>query len=106
MNFDLGQSVTGGPRLHRQHKTSGEKVWQQYVFDKKEVTGIYVGWRTYRNGLRYYEEDCGYVFVPKGAPIKVALIVEDPRKNPVPVPFDTIHPPISVSATPVEKDSK
>jgi len=87
--FTLGQKVIGGPRLHRKHKRDRRKEWVIYDFDKKLIEGIFIGFRTYANGVADYVEDVGTIFIPDER-FRVALIVPHTRANPVPVMYETV----------------
>ena len=85
--FELGQRVRGGPRLWRRTDIPGRRDWRASSWDKRSVEGIYIGWRTYMNGIL---DVVDYVF-KRDQSIKVALIVPGPRQNPIPVMFDTVE---------------
>ena len=87
--FTLGQKVIGGPRLHRKHKRGRRKEWVTYDFDKKLIEGIFIGFRTYANGVTDYMDEDGTVFIPDEH-FRVALIVPHTRAKPVPVMYDTV----------------
>jgi hypothetical protein len=53
------------------------------------ITGMYIGYRTYANGIVHYDHDYGNYFEPTSY-IKIALIVTDERKKPVPVYYSTM----------------
>lgn len=65
------------------------KVWT--AIPMKATGGIFLGWRTLREGTRHYEgEEVGWVFTPKGEPITAALVSLSPLLNPVYVPADEL----------------
>jgi hypothetical protein len=87
----LGARVTAPKALHRM-RGAQRRHWAVRGWDTDPITGIYVGWRTYANGV--IEGGMNYddptYFIPSEF-IKVALIVPDERTNPVPVPYETME---------------
>lgn len=92
----LGAEVTATGQLFRHWvkgnvDRSSRKEW--YTPEgtmHKTVTGIYIGKRTYQNGKISWDRDDGNIFVPDEW-FKVALIVTDERKNPIPVLYSDMH---------------
>ena len=87
--IELGQKVTGGPRLRRRQDGKARK-WAPYEWDKRKVEGIYIGYRHYQNGNVDWIPEEGGTWKLEGRPFKVALIVPNERSNPIPVLFDTM----------------
>ena len=86
--MELGAKVTATKRIYR-HQLGGikanRKEWYTPDWDRhKPITGIYIGVRTYQNGTVEWHNDEGTTFTPDEW-IKVALIVTDVRKKPIPV---------------------
>ena len=77
-----------GDKVHSDHillrERSGRK--RTWVEGSRRISGIYVGWRTYRNGEITWD-DYGEAFTITDH-IKIALIVIDEKRNPVPVLFE------------------
>ena len=70
---------------HRDH------TWEEVPFKlQKPITGIYVGYRYYRNGwVKYWHDEVPeFIF---DSSVKVALIVPNERQNPIAVPFDKVE---------------
>lgn len=93
----FGQKVTIAQKYYRKCEnrvvhttgfTRGEewKVWATRGYAKE---GVFLGYRTLSNGIRYYEADEGYYFGPEER-IKAALVYPGPHLNPVYVPLDAI----------------
>ncbi len=89
MTIKSGQHVTAGPRLIRL-RTGDARKWLSV--SKKPITGIYIGYRYYKNGTVDWDWDQVPVFYQQGPKIKVALIVPNDRENPIPVLFNSMVP--------------
>ena len=94
----IGDHVTAPARLYRRtvmdpRDNSQRREWHEPEFLHKNdrISGIYIGWRTYRNGAVKWMGDEGSDFIATDT-IKVALIVQHERANPVPVLFETMVP--------------
>ena len=85
--FELGQKVQCGSRLFRRstwiNRVSG-RHWEAMPIP---IHGIYIGWRIYANGVVDGNDE--RYFVAKEH-IKVALVVENARSNPVPVLYSEL----------------
>lgn len=91
VDMKIGARVTA-PKPLRRRRGATIREWDTPPWDTKPVEGIYIGWRTYANGvveggMNWDDPAC---FVPKEY-IKVALIVPHARANPVPVPYSTME---------------
>lgn len=84
----LGEKVHADAYLYRS-RDGNRKYWRRI---EKPVTGIYVGYRTYANGELGggWGYDDPLYFIPKEY-FKVALIVTDPRENPIPIMYDDMR---------------
>ena len=87
--MQLGAKVTAPGRILRQQLCgeTNRKEWHKSPWKQKPIIGIYIGVRTYANGTIAWEEDIGNVFTADEW-VKVALIVESARENPVPVLYE------------------
>lgn len=99
MNLSHGDPVRFTETLRRtaewRNRESGYgtrtwKVWQRQ--SGKERHGLFLGWRTVRDGIREWGDEFGPVFIPKGEPSRVALVSYSATRNPVYVPYDNITP--------------
>lgn len=94
--FKLGEMVRGGPRLRRVYAgrfdpESFGKAWESWPRDKKIIQGVYIGCRTYRNGVsKLIGSHGGRIFITVST-VRVALIVPNTRSNPIPVLFDSLE---------------
>ena len=94
MKFELGATVTATGRIFRRHLDgvkANRKEWYRPDWAQRPITGIYIGVRTYQNGIIEWEEDVGFIFTADEW-IKVALIVTDVRQRPIPVLYSEMQP--------------
>lgn len=95
MTFKLGDKVTAPCAIVRRRTVHSDRQYPRYgrAWGKANcplpVTGMFIGYRTYANGIVHYDQDYGNYFEPSTY-IKVALIVTDPRKKPVPVYYSEL----------------
>jgi hypothetical protein len=74
---------------HKTLLTQSWKVWQTIAMDEKP--GVFLGWRTLRNGVREWEGDeVGYVFFQRET-VAAALVSLSRTLAPVYVPLDALH---------------
>ena len=83
MKLKLGDRVSSTCRLHRRKVWKGRNEWYRIP---GAVVGVFVGWRTYANGIVARDEEGNHFEADEW--IKVALICQNPRHNPIPVPYD------------------
>lgn len=69
-------------------RNTDEKYWDVWAI--KPRTALYIGARTLSNGVRWYEQEVGMVYEPRGERIRAALVVFSARERPVLVPFDAL----------------
>lgn len=69
----------------------GRKDRKEWEFVSGEITGIYLGKRTLRNGHVEYDEEYGYIFTPDDT-LQVILISPSAIKNPVYAPVVKVKP--------------
>lgn len=94
--FELGVRVTApGELLRRTVSRRTEPTRREWYRTNwsKDVTGIYIGVRTFQNGEMKWigGEDYGYYVFTADERIKVALIVVGERQRPVPVLFSEMR---------------
>lgn len=74
------------------------KVWAP-VPKGAPASGVFLGWRALRNGVRFWEgEEVGYTFTPKGPTIRAAVVSLSSTTNPVYVAADQLK----VAPTPAD----
>lgn len=94
----LGDAVRATQTLYRTEEWDSRrrvmrKTWKRTA---QTVSGILVGLRTYRQGYTTIGADSNMWTTTES--VAVALIQEDLRKNPVPVPLETLRPaPINLA---------
>lgn len=90
-DFQLGERVRAPARLSRRYGCINDvRTWEP---TGGPIEGIYVGRRTYANGVGkggYHPED-GPRYLDVTERVKVGLIVVDPRHNPVPVLYEDLE---------------
>lgn len=90
----LGTRVRAPGRLCRRSVFDDghtRKEWYRPDWATVPIVGLYMGSRTYQCGvLEWIGDEEGFRFVPDKW-IKVALIVRDPRHNPVPVLYSEME---------------
>lgn len=93
-NDDFGKQVTATHVLNKEWRSGGQRTW---VSLPVSVSGIFIGTRYLQSGYMEHEHGeygsdkyGGEYWVESGGRIKAALIVENPNKNPVYVPFDCV----------------
>jgi hypothetical protein len=89
----LGDKVRAPVRLlrRRQYCNGGHREWVKPDWKHSPVEGVFVGVRTYANGVVNwgspgYDGDPPVFIADKW--LKVALICTDPRQKPIPVMYD------------------
>lgn len=88
MMIPLGAKVRAPGRIFRQRQGSIRK-WYKPTWRQKPIEGIYIGVRTYANGIAEWY-DYGTEFTANEH-IKVALIVQSTRTKPIPVMYDDVE---------------
>lgn len=96
----LGDAVRATQTLHRTEEWDSRrrvmrKTWKRTA---QTVSGVLVGLRTYRQGYTTMGGDYEPNMWTTTDTVAVALVQEDLRKNPVPVPLETLRPaPINLA---------
>ncbi len=90
----LGDKVRAPVRLlrRRQWTNGGRREWIKPEWKSSPVLGVFVGVRTYANGVVTWGQNDGYDADPPvfcgDKWLKVALICTDARQKPIPVMYD------------------
>ena len=64
------------------------KIWETEPYNGSY--GIFLGYRTLKNGTRWFDSEAGWIFTPKEH-FKAALICPSKNRNPVFVPVDCME---------------
>jgi hypothetical protein len=96
-DLKFGDVVIITHKLKRTDEQRCSDWWKVWVVRKFKVpkTGILIGLRTLANGITYYEEDSGRLFVPKEY-VRAALVALSIRTKPVLVLLDAVENEIKI----------